>query len=43
MLNVYDIPWGADGAYRHDLVDWEKMTQEKFEEFPDYFKRSVDA
>ncbi|EJB2901117.1 hypothetical protein MW095_005338, partial [Escherichia coli] len=41
MLNVYDIPWGADGAYRHDLVDWEKMTQEKFEEFPDYFKEAL--
>ncbi len=41
MLNVYDLPWGADGAYRHDLVDWEKMTQERFEEFPDYFKEAL--
>lgn len=41
MLNVYDIPWGADGAYRHDLVDWEQTTHEKFEEFPEYFKEAL--
>ncbi|EAB0133812.1 hypothetical protein JZA95_004753 [Salmonella enterica subsp. enterica serovar Anatum] len=41
MLNVYDIPWGADGVYRHDLVDWERMTQEKFDELPDYFKEAL--
>ncbi|WP_411512019.1 hypothetical protein QM042_01955 [Escherichia coli] len=41
MLNVYDVPWGADGAYRHDLIDWEKMTQDKFDEFPDYFKQTL--
>lgn len=38
MLNVYDILWGVDGVYWYDLVDWEKMMQEKFEEFFDYFK-----
>ncbi|ENZ0143207.1 hypothetical protein ACF7MN_003600 [Salmonella enterica subsp. enterica serovar Newport] len=41
MLNVYDIPWGADGVYRHDLVDWERMTQDKFDELPDYFKEAL--
>lgn len=41
MLNVDDIPWGADGVYRHDLVDWERMTQEKFDELPDYFKEAL--
>lgn len=41
MLNVYDIPWGADGVYRHDIVDWERMTQEKFDELPDYFKEAL--
>ncbi|EBX1374163.1 hypothetical protein DQ824_22740 [Salmonella enterica subsp. enterica serovar Newport] len=41
MLNVYDIPWGADGVYRHDLVDWERMTQEKFDELPYYFKEAL--
>ncbi|ECH9224578.1 hypothetical protein ACEO1E_004161 [Salmonella enterica] len=41
MLNVYDIPWDADGVYRHDIVDWERMTQEKFDELPDYFKEAL--
>ncbi|MER3263083.1 hypothetical protein [Salmonella enterica] len=41
MLNVYDIPWGVDGVYRHDLVDWERMTQDKFDELPDYFKEAL--
>lgn len=41
MLNVYDIPWGVDGVYRHDLVDWERMTQDKFDELPDYFREAL--
>lgn len=41
MLNVYDIPWGVDGVYRHDLVDWGRMTQDKFDELPDYFKEAL--
>jgi hypothetical protein len=32
---------GADGAYRHDQIDWEQMTPDKFEEFPDYFKLAL--
>ncbi|WBM72994.1 hypothetical protein OH773_21770 (plasmid) [Buttiauxella sp. WJP83] len=41
MLNVYDIPWGADGAYRCDMVDWDRMAQESFDELPDYFKQTL--
>lgn len=41
MLNVYDIPWGADGVYRHDIVDWDRITQEQFDAFPDYFKQAL--
>ena len=41
MLNVYDIPWGADGVYRQDLVDWERITSEQFADLPDYFKEAL--
>lgn len=41
MLNVWDIPWGADGVYRCDRVDWEQITQEQFDDFPDYFKEAL--
>ena len=41
MLNVYDIPWGADGVYRQDLVDWERITSEQFADLPDYFKEGL--
>ncbi|WP_423251210.1 hypothetical protein [Klebsiella pneumoniae] len=42
MLNVYDIPWGADGVYRQDLVDSGADTaSEQFAELPDYFKEAL--
>ena len=38
---VKTLPFSIRKVLRHDLIDWEQMTPEKFDEFPDYFKQAL--